>query len=195
VCVATTTIIAVSVAGASIASSQIAAKKGRDAAKKAADAQTASADQALDVQKTRYQQERADFDPYQTGGRQALAALATRASAPTQGFHQAPPAQLGAYAGSPTPAGQSGPGPAGAMAPPGQPDAPMGGPFRSLAGAGSAIGAAQAGTAAGTPTAPPAGPGAAGGALWTIQAPDGATEQLPPEQAQQFIQHGARRIG
>jgi hypothetical protein len=38
-------------------------------------------------------------------------------------------------------------------------------------------------------------PQGAQGGLWTIQAPDGTTKQLPAQMAQQFVARGAKRVG
>jgi hypothetical protein len=100
-CVATSTIIAVSVAGASIASQQLAAKKARDAARAAAATQQTAADEALGLQKSQYAQSRADFSPYQTAGAGAMSRLATQASAPTPSFRPGQPPQLGMPQGPP----------------------------------------------------------------------------------------------
>jgi len=161
------------VAGIGVAGTVSAAKMSSNASKNASKAQAAAGDQAIAFQREQYAQSREDFKPYAAAGGAALGRMGAQGGTPVQGFRQGPPAQLGMpQLGSPTPAGQSGPAPAGQMMPTMQPQ-PMG-PGRQL----SAQGAPQA----------------AGGALWTIQAPDGATKQLPPEQAQQFIQHGARRV-
>jgi len=82
-CVATTTAIAI---GAGAASSIYAAKKGADTAKDAAKTQSAAAQQAIDLQKTQYQQARQDFNPYQQAGAGAVGRLQQRAAAPPPAF-------------------------------------------------------------------------------------------------------------
>ena len=121
-CVATSTIIAVSVAGASVASQQIAAKKQRDAAKDAAATQTAAGDKALAAQQTAYQTQRQDFSPYQQAGQGALGRLNQRAAAPPPQFNpNGPQASLGNPMGGQMPQSAPQQPPGGQMAPQGPP--------------------------------------------------------------------------
>ncbi len=124
-CVATSTIIAVSVAGASVASQQIAAKKQRDAAKEAAATQTAAGDKALAAQQSAYQTQRQDFSPYQQAGQGALGRLTQRAQTLPPTFNpNGPQASLGNPMGGQPPPQQLG----GPMGTPGMPQGqPMGG--------------------------------------------------------------------
>ena len=62
-------------AGASAAANLFGAKKSSDAAKKAAEQQATSAQQALAIQAQMYQQSRADLSPYREQGGQGLTAL------------------------------------------------------------------------------------------------------------------------
>ncbi len=125
-CVATSTIIAVSVAGASVASQQIAAKKQRDAAKDAAATQTAAGDKALAAQQTAYQTQRQDFSPYQQAGQGALGRLNQRAGQQAPTFNpNGPQASLGNPMGGQMPPQQPQQPPGGQMGTPGM---PQGGP-------------------------------------------------------------------
>lgn len=80
-CVATVIVV-----GGAVASSVIAAKAQSAAAKRASDAQTAAANEALAVQKQQYAQKRADFEPYAAAGRQALGRMQGMAAQPRMTF-------------------------------------------------------------------------------------------------------------
>jgi hypothetical protein len=154
----------------SAASNLVSAKLQSNAADRASRTQAEAADKALAFQKEQYQQSRADFNPYLQAGADALGRMGTAATAPVTSFRPGQPQQLGMAQGIPPQPMARGPVSAGAAAFQGQPP--------------------QLGMA-------PQGPqpqGAQGGALWTIQSPDGETKQLPQAIAQQFIARGARRV-
>lgn len=177
-CVATAIIIgAAATAGGTIASAKISS----NAAKKAAQTQSDAGDKALAFQREQYEQARQEFNPYQQAGYGALGRLGTAAAAPPVNFQPGQSRQLGL--------------------PQGVPPAPMG--ARVAAGGAAPGGGVVAAGLQGTPvagpgpaaTAPPNAPqNGASAALWTLQAPDGTTKQLPPEVAQQFVARGATRV-
>lgn len=165
------------------------AKKSADASKKAANQQVASSDQGLALQKDIYGQQVAGMQPYAQFGQQALGSLGS-----LMGFPALPPAtgrdQSGAPLGPIT--GNQGP-------------INMGDPrVQALARGGSMIDPIQRGGTLGSamgqssyrtpgqgtgPTAPTSAP------MVTLIAPTGEQGQFPSDQAEQFIQRGARRVG
>lgn len=150
------------VAGIAAAGTITAAKMQSGAAQNASKTTAEAADKALAFQKEQYQQERTDFNPYQTAGASALGRMSTQAAAPVQGFRQPPPpAQLGTpIAKAPTLPGQ----------PMGGAPMPMGAP------------APLGGTAPTAPTAP--------GPMVLMRGPDGAQRQVPTQVAQQLQTRG-----
>lgn len=166
-CVAVGTAVAIAATAASTAGTVYAAKKGSDAAKDAAKTQSDAAEKALKLQQQQYQQQRQDFNPYGQAGATALGRLGGMASAPRQQFSPGPQ--------GPLPQPSQGPG---------MPQMPTMQP-----GMGQ-----QQGPMAQTSQQPPQ--AAQGGEQWTIEAPDGSGQRsFPPAIAQQYIAHGARRVG
>ena len=171
------------------------AKKSADASKKAAEQQTASADQGLALQKDIYGQQVAGMQPYAQFGQQALGSLGS-----LMGFPALPPptgrdatgAPLGPITGQQGPMNLSDPrvqrlAAGGSMADPGMSDGTLGGAMGQ-----SSYQTPGQGTG---PTAPGGSVQAPGGQMVTLIAPTGEQGKFPADQAEQFIQRGARRIG
>lgn len=167
-------------AGAGLAS----AKVQSNAAKKAQQAQQQGTDKALAVQQQANQ-------PYMDLGRQATARLSQMAA------NQQPYTQVfGSGAGAQGQPGQPTQGPRAMGGNQFQmpPQMPRQGPPQGM-GLGQL---GQAGMGQPPPMRPPQGqqgPGMGGGGMVKLQAPDGSVRDVPMDQAQQFIQRGARRVG
>lgn len=184
-CVTIGTAVAIGSIAASTAGSVYAAKKGSDAAHDAAKTQSDAAEKALQAQQQSYQQQRQDFQPYAQAGQASLGRLNSLATQPRPVFNgsqpgggfQSPPQGAGMPQMGTMPGSMGQPGPMAQMSQ--QP--PQGGI------GGQALLAAQ---------------GAVGGQggpqmrkMALMQAPDGTTKEIPEDQAQHYIQNGARRIG
>ena len=152
------------------------AKDQADAAKQAAQLQATAAQNALDWTKQQKAAQLAAYAPYSAVGQQAVAQLpgAVRpmpAGGPPPAYSGPPPL---AYMGQ---GGQSGP--ATYQPPSNAPLSQIGAPQQAIPPT------AAAPVAPGTP---------AGGAMVTLQAPDGTTKQVPQSQAQFYISRGAKQV-
>lgn len=168
------------IAGATAGASIYGAKKAAGAAHEAAATQSTAADKSLAFQKEQFGAHQQAYAPYQQVGQQSLRGL-------SQGM--APGGQFSQQFTQPFIApGQSKP-----MYSPVQP--------QTLGGMAQPMGRPpmQTQPLPRGPVMPDQQPmpdqQAQGGALWTIQAPDGETKQVPAAQAQHYISQGARRVG
>ena len=168
-------IAALTIAG--IASQAIGAKVSSNAAKSAAKTQSDSADKALALQKTQYEEQKARQAPYIDAGQSSVSRLNSLMTPNAQGQYQpfgAPPSN-------------------GMMPPPMAQPSPMGGgqnPFR-LPNMGGGMAQPQGGM---MPQQPGAMPSQMGGTV-KMQAPDGSTKDVPMSQKAYFEAKGAKVIG
>jgi hypothetical protein len=163
----TATIIGV---GGSAAIQAYGAHKASKAAKEAAATQSASADQALALQKQMYDQTRQDLAPYRETGNTALSSLSSF---------------LGLPANTPSPTVPAATPPAG-LAP--QAGAP---PSHQLPQLQTPVGGQPYGPGHGYVAAPPSQPGSV---LVMLRAPNGQTKQVPADQVDYYVSRGATKV-
>lgn len=158
--------VAVAVVGGIAAAGAItSAKIQSNAAKHAADTQTAAANKALTVQQQQYQQGRQDFSPYQQAGAASVGRLQQRAQQQTPQFNPGGPQPQWGSLGNPT----------GGQMP--QPGPPMG------------QGAAMGGSGMPQPPQSPAmqSRGIVSGKMVALRAPDGSVQQFPESAVPQVM--------